>query len=214
VLSSHGLEIQPVHPAQGDLERRDAAACLLVAGKSERQVDTLQALERALPPGVPLICQCADSTLSELAGGIEHPERLAGFDGLFLAHGKIACLTAPPGLDPQVKAAIEALFFSLGRQPVWIEESPGLVLPRLVCTLVNEAAFAAGEGVADAKTIDIAMQLGTNYPLGPLAWGKQIGYARVLAVLEHLQAEYGEERYRPSPLLRRMSRFEKKPLEP
>jgi 3-hydroxybutyryl-CoA dehydrogenase len=86
------------------------------------------------------------------------------------------------------------------------------VLPRLVCALVNEAAFAAGEGVADAETIDRAMQLGTNYPLGPLAWGKQIGYGRVLAVLEHLQAEYGEERYRPAPLLRRLARNEKKIL--
>lgn len=51
--------------------------------------------------------------------------------------------------------------------------------------------------------IDQIMQLGTNYPKGPLAWGKELGYARVLSVLEHLQTEYREERYRPAPLLRR-----------
>ncbi len=76
---------------------------------------------------------------------------------------------------------------------------PALVLPRIVCALANEAAFAEGEGVAEAETIDRAMQLGTNYPFGPLAWAKNIGYAKVVAVLDHLYREYGEERYESRP---------------
>jgi 3-hydroxyacyl-CoA dehydrogenase len=60
------------------------------------------------------------------------------------------------------------------------------------------------EGVADAKTIDAAMRLGTNYPWGPLEWADLIGLPAVLAVLEGLQGEYGEDRYRPHPLLKRL----------
>jgi 3-hydroxybutyryl-CoA dehydrogenase len=63
------------------------------------------------------------------------------------------------------------------------------------------------DGVADLDTIDKAMQLGTNYPRGPLAWARSLGYLQVVGVLDHLRAEYGEERYRASPLLRRWARL-------
>jgi 3-hydroxybutyryl-CoA dehydrogenase len=94
---------------------------------------------------------------------------------------------------------------------VWIADSPALILPRLVCMLANEAAFAVGEGVADGDTIDRAMTLGVNYPQGPLAWAQEIGHGRVVAVLDHLRAEYGEERYRVAPLLRRWARLDQIP---
>lgn len=71
--------------------------------------------------------------------------------------------------------------------------------------LVNGAVDARHKGVASAADIDTAMRLGTNYPLGPLAWGQRWGAGTVLAVLENLQAAYGEDRYRPSALLRRIA---------
>jgi 3-hydroxyacyl-CoA dehydrogenase len=72
--------------------------------------------------------------------------------------------------------------------------------------LVNEAAFTVGDGVAEAATVDRAMQLGANYPHGPLAWGQRLGWDKVVRSLDHLRAEYGEERYRVAPLLRRWAR--------
>jgi 3-hydroxybutyryl-CoA dehydrogenase len=96
----------------------------------------------------------------------------------------------------------------MGYLPIWTSDSPGLVLPRIVGMLANEAAFAAGEGVADFDTIDKAMQLGTNYPHGPLAWAKELGFTKVVSLLDHLHHEFGEERYRVAPLLRRWSRLE------
>ena len=81
-------------------------------------------------------------------------------------------------------------------------------MPRIVCMLANEAAFAQGEGVAEPETIDLAMRLGVNYPKGPLAWAKELGYRKVISVLDHLQQEFGEERYRAAPLLRRLARLE------
>ena len=71
--------------------------------------------------------------------------------------------------------------------------------------LVNGAVDARNRGVASAADIDTAMRLGTNYPLGPLAWGQRWGPATVLAVLDAMQAWYGEDRYRPSAPLRRIA---------
>ena len=86
-----------------------------------------------------------------------------------------------------------------------IDDAPGLVLTRTVAMLVNGAVDARHKGVASAADIDTAMRLGTNYPLGPLAWGQSWGPATVLAVLEEMHAWYGDDRYRPSALLRRIA---------
>ena len=79
------------------------------------------------------------------------------------------------------------------------------VLLRIVCQLVNEAHFALGQGIGSREDIDTAMRLGFNWPRGPLAWADAIGPDRVLAVLDGLRAELGEERYRAAPLLRRVA---------
>ena len=81
---------------------------------------------------------------------------------------------------------------------------PGLVFPRILSLIINEAARSLDEGVAAAEEIDTALRLGTNYPLGPLRWADQAGLDEVLTVLEGLQRETGDDRYRPSPLLKRM----------
>jgi len=78
------------------------------------------------------------------------------------------------------------------------------VLDRIVCQLVNEAAFALQKGIGSAEAIDTAMKLGFNYPKGPLEWGDELGLDHVLAVLDGLREELGEERYRAAPLLRRL----------
>ena len=115
-------------------------------------------------------------------------------------------------MDETVRQQADDFVRGWGKLPVWVKESPALVLPRIVCQLVNEAAYAHLEGVADTDEIDMAMQLGVNYPFGPLAWGKQLGYRRVVEVLDHLYDEYREDRYRTCPLLRRWARLERTSL--
>ncbi|MGI8586716.1 MAG: 3-hydroxyacyl-CoA dehydrogenase NAD-binding domain-containing protein [Chloroflexia bacterium] len=83
------------------------------------------------------------------------------------------------------------------------------VIGRVVCGIVNEAAFALGEGVASAADIDTAMTLGVNYPQGPLAWGNRLGLPLVAEVLDHLYDYYHEERYRAAPLLRQLIAVER-----
>jgi 3-hydroxybutyryl-CoA dehydrogenase len=86
-----------------------------------------------------------------------------------------------------------------------IDDAPGLVVTRTVAMLVNGAVDARQRGVASAADIDTAMRLGTNYPLGPLAWGDRWGPAAIVDILDAMQAWYGEDRYRPSALLRRIA---------
>lgn len=84
-----------------------------------------------------------------------------------------------------------------------VDDIPGLVALRTVCMLANEAADGVVQGIASAADIDTAMRYGTNYPEGPLAWADRLGAGLVMRVLANLQAHYGEERYRVSPLLQR-----------
>jgi len=78
------------------------------------------------------------------------------------------------------------------------------VVVRILAMIMNEAAFALGEGVASVRDIDAAMILGTNYPQGPLGWADTIGLDLLLSVLRAIQDTFGEDRYRPAPLLQRM----------
>ena len=95
------------------------------------------------------------------------------------------------------------LFQALGKEVTVINDVPGLLVMRTVCMLANEAADAVNQGVADVADIDTAMCNGVNYPKGPLAWADSLSIKNVLHVLENLHHSYGEDRYRPSILLRR-----------
>ena len=85
-----------------------------------------------------------------------------------------------------------------------MKDTPGLTFPRILSLIINEAARSLEEGVASAEEIDVAMRLGVNYPQGPLQWADQIGLDEVLAVLEGLQRETGEDRYRPATLMKKL----------
>ncbi|MRS15751.1 3-hydroxyacyl-CoA dehydrogenase PaaC [Enterobacteriaceae bacterium RIT691] len=95
-----------------------------------------------------------------------------------------------------------------GKKVLLVADYPGLLVWRTVAMLVNEALDALQKGVASEADINIAMRLGVNYPRGPLQWGEQLGWQRVLALLENLQRHYGEERYRPCSLLRQRALLE------
>ncbi len=168
----------------------------------------LEKLDWLLPPEVPVFVQCHDAVLADHLPAGRYNGRFIGFDSLFLAQGRVATLVACDGLQRNVRGLAENMMRTLGRLPVWVEDAPGQILPRVICMLVNEAAFALQDGVADKETIDLAMQLGVNYPKGLFAWGNELGWRRVLSVLDHLMREYGEDRYRACRLLRVWARQE------
>ncbi|VVM41541.1 3-hydroxyacyl-CoA dehydrogenase PaaH [Pseudomonas fluorescens] len=112
-------------------------------------------------------------------------------------------ISCSAGIDPSALEQGVALLQRAGLKVSLLSDSPALAVLRTVAMLANEAADALLQGVASATDIDLAMRAGVNYPQGPLAWADAIGLSQILTVLEHLQASYGEERYRPSLLLRR-----------
>lgn len=90
----------------------------------------------------------------------------------------------------------------LGLQPIHLPNRVGMVTPRIVSTIINEAYYTLMEGTASREHIDKSMKLGTNYPYGPFEWAEKIGIYKVYVLLESLMNHTGEHRYRPCPLLR------------
>jgi 3-hydroxybutyryl-CoA dehydrogenase len=113
-------------------------------------------------------------------------------------------LTRGPDSAESAIEATERFFTSLGKHVTWVGDAPGLVLGRMVCQVINEAAFALGEGVGSAEDIDAGFLHGLNYPRGVLAWADQIGLDHVLGVIDALFEELHEDRYRAAPALRRL----------
>jgi 3-hydroxybutyryl-CoA dehydrogenase len=112
------------------------------------------------------------------------------------------------GLDtpPEMVECIKKISKDIGKTPVLVEEAAGFVVNRILIPMINEAAGVFADGIASAEDIDAAMKLGANHPMGPLALGDLIGLDVVLAIMEVIQHETGEDKYRPHPLLRKMVR--------
>jgi 3-hydroxybutyryl-CoA dehydrogenase len=113
-------------------------------------------------------------------------------------------LTRGESSSPLAAGRAERFFRALGKHVEWVGDAPGLVLGRIVCQVINESAFALGEGVGGARDIDLGMVLGLSHPRGPFEWADAIGLDNVLGVLEALCDEYREDRYRPAPTLRQL----------
>ncbi len=149
--------------------------------------------------GPPTLLLCADRSLAA------HRRPAAVGFHLLPPLGEVGLveLTRLPSTPDSNARSAEAFFATLGLAVEWVGDAPGLVLGRIVCQLVNEAAFAIGEGVGSAEDVDAGLTLGLNHPRGPVAWGTAIGLEQVLATLDGLWDERREERYRAAPLLRR-----------
>lgn len=144
-------------------------------------------------------------SLTRLAAVCERPERVVGmhFFNPVPVLKLVEVIRAEQTSDATV-ARIEALTKALGKTAVPIGDAPGFAVNRLLVPMINEAAFIVQEGTATPEAIDEAMKLGAAHPMGPLALADLIGLDVCLAIMEVLQEGFGDPKYRPCPLLKRM----------
>ena len=149
-------------------------------------------LDALFAPETVILADAYATDLTALAKRLRHPERVVGFGllGSLARQNAIEIVDAEETGDDALELAQE-LFESIGKRVVLMGDSPGLFLGRTIGSIVNEAVCAVQEEVATPDDVDLAMRLGTNYPLGPIAWGREIGADRVVRILQRLAGAEG-----------------------
>ncbi|HUK14592.1 MAG TPA: 3-hydroxyacyl-CoA dehydrogenase NAD-binding domain-containing protein [Thermoanaerobaculaceae bacterium] len=167
----------------------------------------LAELDGLQPPDIPIVVNTSTLSITELAQGLAHPERIIGMHFLYpvTTTRVVEVVKGQVSSDDAFQAA-RRFARVLGKVPIEEFESPGFVTTRVVMPLVNEAAHVVMEGVATAAEVDLAIKLGYEFRHGPLEWADRVGLHRILNWLEHLFQETGDPKFRPCPLIRKLVR--------
>ena len=167
--------------------------------------ELLYALANAVSDESLMMTSAMATSTTQAAAWVSKPERVIGV-GLIspLKVGDMVELAMALQSSKDSLDAAKEFCQSIDLVPVVVSDGAGLVRARIIGCLINEAVSALMEGVASAEDIDLAMKLGTRYPFGPLEWADLIGLDTVLGIMNGLFNEWGDDRYRPAPLLRRM----------
>jgi len=182
-----------------------AIAVEAVPERLDLKKSVFQMLDQKLPPGAILATNTSSISVTELAAATRRPARFVGMH--FMNPVPIMQLVeVVRGLETSDETVAETveLARALGKVPVVVADRPGFVSNRVLMPMINEAAFALMEGVADREAIDTVMKLGMNHPLGPLALADLIGIDVCLDIMEVLHRGFGDSKYRACPLLRTM----------
>jgi 3-hydroxybutyryl-CoA dehydrogenase len=164
-----------------------------------RQIDSLVRKEAVIATNTSSI------SISQLAAVVSRPERVIGMH-FFNPVPVMALLELIRGMQTSEETLQQAQAFAklVGKTPIVAKNSPGFVVNRILCPMINEAIFALQEGLATAEDIDTGMRLGCNQPIGPLALADLIGLDTMLSVMNVFYEGFNDSKYRPAPLLKEM----------
>lgn len=193
-----------------DIQRAAENADLVIEAIVERmdvKKKVFSELDELCPEQTCIASNTSGLSITEMGAATSRPEKVIGMHFfnpvpvMKLVELIRGLFTSDQTLE-QCKEYVQAI----GKRPIEVKEAPGFAVNRILCPMINEAIFTLDEGIATAEDIDQAMVLGTNQPIGPLALADLVGLDTLLFVLEGFHSEFGDDKYRPAPLLRKMVR--------
>jgi 3-hydroxybutyryl-CoA dehydrogenase len=184
------------------------SADLIIEAASENldlKLKILRQVEALARPGVLLASNTSSISITTLAAATSRPAQFLGVH-FFNPVPLMALVELIRGLQTadETIAAAKTFVERLGKSPIVVKNSPGFVVNRILCPMINEAIFALQEGLASAEDIDNGMRLGCNHPIGPLALADLVGLDVLLAVMNVFYTDFNDPKYRPAPLLKEM----------
>ena len=178
-----------------------------ISEEMEVKKEILREIDGLVQPSAIFATNTSSLSITELASVTKRPEQVIGmhfFNPVPVM--KLVEVISGQCTSEQTLQTTLTLCEQLGKTAVRVSEAPGFVVNRILIPMINEAIGEYADGVATVEEIDTAMQLGANHPMGPLSLGDFIGLDVCLAIMEVLNNEYADPKYRPHPLLRKMVR--------
>ena len=178
-----------------------------IAEDMPTKIEVFKLLDGICPAETILATNTSSLSITEVAAATNRPDKVIGMHFFNPVPAmKLVELIKGQLTSAEVHDKIFALVQEVGKVPVTVNEAPGFVVNRILIPLVNEGIGILADGIATKEEIDTAMKLGANHPMGPLELGDLIGLDVCLAIMEVLYHEFGDSKYRPHPLLRKMVR--------